>query len=217
MMNSHQISVLLADDHDVVRTGMRAFLEKQPDWHVCAEAADGKEAVRLAAELQPDVVILDLEMSGGVDGVTVTRLIKQNRPQTEVLIFTMHDNEYMLCEAIAAGARTFVLKSEGVRPLMKAVESALERRPFLSAKAAEILRKRMAPPECPNGHAVLTGREREIVRSVASGRSNKETAIELGISVKTVETHRATIMRKLGFTSTASLVRYALRERFIEA
>ncbi len=209
--------LLLADDHDVIRKGIRAIVETREDWHVCAEASNGNEAVRLAEELLPDVAVLDLEMDG-LDGLAATRQIKQHLPQIEVLILTMHDHEWLIREILSAGARAFVLKSEGVPALIKAIESVLEHKPFFAAKASEtLLNSLRSSGQKANESSPLTGREREIVRFLANGKSNKEVARTLGISVKTVETHRAAIMRKLGFSSLASLVRYAVRERFIKA
>jgi DNA-binding NarL/FixJ family response regulator len=216
-MGPHGIRVLLADDHDIVRTGVRAILEAHGGLDICAEATNGKEAVRLAAELRPDIVVLDLEL-GEMDGVAVTRQIKENWPRTEVLIFTMHDNEYLIREALSAGARAFVLKSEGSGRLVEAIERVSEHKPFFAAKASETLLHSLHKPRANvNERSSLTDREREIVQLLASGRSNKEAALSLGISVKTVETHRAAIMRKLGFSSIVKLVRYAVRERFIKA
>jgi DNA-binding NarL/FixJ family response regulator len=212
-----QVKLLLADDHDVVRAGLRAVLETRKGWQVCGEAANGNDAMKLVADLEPDVVILDLEMNDW-DGVSVTRRIKQDHPRTEVLIFTMYDNEWLIRELLSAGAIGFVLKSEGVSSLIKAIESALQHKPFLPPRASETLLKSL---RTSNGKrpiaSQLTPRERQIVRLLANGSSNKEVAHSLGISTKTVETHRAAIMRKLGLNSIVSLVRYAVRERFIKA
>jgi len=216
-MKNERVNVLLADDHDVVRTGVRTILKARENWHVCAEAANGIEAVRFAVTHRPDIIVLDLEM-GKLDGLDVTRQIKEDQPQTQVVIFTMHDNEQLIREVLSAGAMAFTLKSEGGRILIRAIECAIKRKLFLSPRAAEVLidsfRTSRASTEDPSP---LTDREKEIVRLLASGRSNKETAGALGISVKTVEKHRAKIMRKLGFKSIVNLVRYAVREHFIKA
>jgi DNA-binding NarL/FixJ family response regulator len=216
-MKGHRVRILLADDHDVVRTGVAAILKAREGWHVCGEAANGIEAVRLAAEMRPHIVVLDLQM-GELDGLTVMRRIKKRDPQIELVIFTMHDDESLIREVLSAGARAFVLKSEGVRALEKAIECAIEHEPFFSPRATETLLSsfHMSPTNA-NGPSPLTDRERQIVPLLASGKSNKEVAGVLGISVKTVETHRAAIMRKLGFTSITKLVRYAIRQRFIKA
>jgi DNA-binding NarL/FixJ family response regulator len=217
-MKRRHVRVLVADDHDVVRKGVCAILEAREGWHVCAEASNGIEAVSLAADRQPDVAIIDLEMRE-LDGLAVTRQIKKLNPHIEVVIFTMHDDDQLIRDVLSAGARTFVLKSEGVRMLVKAVEGAIEHKSFFPARASETLLNTVrsshgdpVPPPSP-----LTEREREIVQLLAEGKSNKETAQALGISVRTVETHRAAIMRKLGVTSIVKLVRYAVREGFIKA
>jgi DNA-binding NarL/FixJ family response regulator len=216
-MKKHPVSVLLADDHDVVRAGLRAILETYQNWRVCAEATNGNEAIKLTAELQPDIVVLDLEMKD-MDGLSVTRRIKEHDSDVEVLIFTMHDNEWLIREVLAAGAKAYVLKSEGVGPLIKAIECAVEHKTFLPPKASKTLLNRIRTSMSKSDESSpLTSRERAIVQLLASGRSNKEAAVALGISVKTIETHRAAIMRKLGFSSIVSLVRYAVREHFIKA
>jgi DNA-binding NarL/FixJ family response regulator len=216
-MKSRKVRILLADDHHVLRTGLRALLQARKGWQVCAEATNGIEAVRLAAEHKPDIIVLDLEM-GGLDGLTVVREIKKHHQQIEVVVFTMHDDEYLVSAVLAAGARAFVLKSEKERTLIDAIESAADHKVFVSGRGPRI--QRVAART--SGHAdsepsPLTRRETEVVRLLAIGRSNKEVAHTLGISVKTVETHRAAIMRKLGFRSIVSLVRYAVRERFVQA
>lgn len=216
-MKSRLTNFLLADDHDVVRAGLRAILENRENWHVCGEARNGTEAIKLAQETQPNIVVLDLEMKD-LDGLSVIRRIKEHDPNVEVLVFTMHDDEWLIKEVLSAGALAFVLKSEGVDPLLKAIECALEHKPFLPPKASEMILNSFKNSGAKAYEASpLTERERAIVQLIANGRSNKEAARVLGISVKTIETHRASIMRKLGFTSIVSLVRYAVRERFIKA
>jgi len=216
-MRARQINVLLVDDHDVVRAGVRALVEAQ-GWQVSAEANNGKDAVKLAGDVPIDVAVLDLQMGGELDGVTVMREIRRHQPRVEVVIFTMHDNEYFIREVLSAGARAFVLKSEGGRQLIQAIQSAAEHRPFFAARASETLLKNLMTSRNDDlAENVLTWREREIVQLIAGGSSNKEVAATLGISVKTVETHRAKIMRKLGISSIVELVRFAVRENFIKA
>jgi DNA-binding NarL/FixJ family response regulator len=210
------VRLLLADDHDVVRAGVRAILEAHEGWEVCAVAANGKEAARLADELVPDIVILDLEMEG-LDGVAVTRRIKKQQPQIEVIIFTMHDNDYLIGEVLSAGARAFILKSDSGRTLIEAIERAIEHKPFFPAKVSGTLLNSFVQSQDKADEPRLTDREIHIVQVLASGKSNKEVAHLLGISIKTVETHRAAVMRKLGFKSIVDLVRYAVREGLIEA
>ena len=210
------VRVLLADDHDVVRKGVRTMLEGREGWQVCGEASTGTEAVRLAAQLQPDIAVLDLEMAE-LDGLQATRLIKKDQPQIEVLIFTMHDTEYLIREVLSAGARAFVLKSEGGRKLIEAIESVSRHKPFFAARASEtLLNSFLKSTAHSNEPSPLTDREREVVQLLSAGQSNKQVAAALGISVKTVETHRAAVMRKLGFSSIVELVRYAVRERLIK-
>jgi DNA-binding NarL/FixJ family response regulator len=192
------------------------MLEARDGWQVCCEAGNGKEAVKLADEMKPDIAILDLEMAS-LDGVSATRQIKQRQPQIKILIFTMCDDEYRIREVLSAGASAFVLKSEGGRKLIQAVETVLEEKPFLTGRASETLLNRFLTSQTTIAdRSSLTGRQREIVRLLATGKSNKEVATTLGISSKTVETHRAAIMRKLGLRSIAALVRYAVREHVIK-
>jgi len=216
-MSTPVVRILLADDHDVVRKGLRTMLEARENWQVCGEAATGPEAVKMAASLHPDIAVLDLEMAD-LDGMEATRAIKKNDPSIEVLIFTMHDSEYLIREVLSAGARAFVLKSEGGRKLVEAIDAVLEHKPFFAARASETLLNSFLKSRASGSEtSALTDREREIVQLLATGKSNKETAVALGISVKTVETHRSAIMRKLEFNSIAELVRYAVRECLIKA
>ena len=209
-----KLKVLLADDHDVLRAGVRGMLEAG-GWKVCAEAANGLDAIRLVSELLPDVVVLDMEM-GGLDGLSVIRRIKQLQPSIEIVVFTVSDDEFLIRGVLSAGARAFVLKAEGGPTLMEAIQKASEHRPFLTTRAAEaVLRGFLTTPDEVT-ETNLTHRERAIVRLLAGGSSNKEIAHALGISVKTVETHRARIMRKLGLSSIVKLVRFAVRENFIK-
>jgi DNA-binding NarL/FixJ family response regulator len=210
------IRVLLADDHDIVRKGLRTMLEAREGWSVCAEAATGTEAVKLAAETHPDIAVLDLEMTE-LDGLEVTRQIKQRQPQIEVLIFTMHDAEHLIREVLSVGARAFVLKAEGAKTLIEAIETLSEHKPFFAAKASQtLLNSFLRAAGNPDNPSPLTTREIEIVQLLAEGKSNREVGATLGISAKTVETHRATIMHKLSLGSIVDLVRYAVREGIIE-
>jgi DNA-binding NarL/FixJ family response regulator len=210
------VRLLLADDHDVVRKGLRTMLEAREGWQVCGEASTGQEAVELASKLHPDITVLDLEMSD-LDGLEAMRRIKKHHPATEVLIFTIHDTDYLIREVLSAGARGFVLKSEGGRKLIEAIEAVLDHKPFFATRASETLLNTFLRSRTENDEtSPLTWRERDIVRMLAEGKSNKEVSSVLGISVKTVETHRAAIMRKLRFTSIVQLVRYAVREGLIK-
>jgi len=216
-MKSQTVRILLADTDDIVRAGLRTVFKARENWEVCSEARSGKEAVKLARKVRPDVVVLDLDL-GEMNGIAATRQIKRDRGETEVLIFTTNAEEPAIRDVLAAGAGAFLLKSEGSANLIKAVESVFERSPFFTSKAAETLLKNFLSSGGQETKASpLTTRQREIVRLLASGSSNKEVAAVLSISIKTVQTHRAAIMRKLGFRSIANLVRYAVRERVIKA
>jgi DNA-binding NarL/FixJ family response regulator len=213
------IRILLADDHDVVRRGLRELLEAEPGWQVCAEARTGREAVALAERLRPDVAILDLAMPE-MNGLEATRRIRRELPEIEVLVFTMHQSEQLMREALLAGARGFLLKSDAAERLVAGVAALVGHRPFFSAQVSEELLDAFVRGGAASGEAgsmeVLTAREREIVQLLAEGRGNKEVGEALSISVKTVETHRAAIMRKLAIGSLAELVRYAIRNHLIE-
>jgi DNA-binding NarL/FixJ family response regulator len=216
---------MLADDHEVVRKGLRVMLETREGWRVCGEASNGREAVRLAAELQPDIAVIDLSMPE-LDGLEATRQIKREAPGTEVLVFTMYDTPRMVREVLAAGARGYVLKSDAVRHLISAVEALSEHKPyFTSAVSESILEgylqfvsgddRRSAQAAAGGAPHPLTRREREIVQLLAESLTNKEIAARLSISVKTVETHRGAVMRKLGLNSIVELVYYALRNKIV--
>jgi DNA-binding NarL/FixJ family response regulator len=215
--------ILLADDHDVVRRGMQALLvEAHPEWQVCAEATNGREAVSLATRHKPDVVVLDLSMPG-LNGLEATRQIRRDLPGTEVLIFTLHDGEQIVRDVLSAGARGYVVKSEDTLCLISAIEALARHKPYLASSAAEkvlgLLFTTGGEPaaEARNSSAdVLSNREREVAQLLAEGKSNKQVADALFISVRTAETHRAAIMRKLGINSIVQLVHYALRNRLIE-
>ena len=210
--------ILVADDHEVVREGVRALLTAQPGWQICGEAVDGREAVAKAALLRPDVVVLDIGMPE-LNGLDAARQILQANSQVEVLILTMHDSEQTVREVVSTGARGYVLKSDAGRSLVAAVESLLQHRPFLTQRASEIVldgfRRGLGPrPASEAGR--LTPREREVLQLLAEGCSNKEVASRLGISGKTAEAHRANIMRKLGAHSVGELVRYAIRNNIVQ-
>ncbi|HEU4518525.1 MAG TPA: response regulator transcription factor [Microvirga sp.] len=208
--------ILIADDHEVVRRGVRAILEARPDWEVVAEAADGNQAVELAAATRPDVAVLDFSLPL-LNGLEVTRRIRQTLPKTQVLIFTMHDNEDLIRGALQAGARGYLLKSDADGQLVSAVEALTQQRPFFSWRVSEaLLESFLDRRPGAAGTSPLTPREREIVQLIAEGKSNKEVGKHLNVSIKTVETHRAAAMRKVGASSTADLVRYAVRNHLIE-
>jgi DNA-binding NarL/FixJ family response regulator len=207
--------ILIADDHEVVRAGLRRVLESQPKLEVVAEAADGKEAIAMALEVKPDISVLDYSLPM-VNGIDATRRIRAELPKTEVLIFTMHDSEMLIRDLLAAGARGYLLKSDAKRSLLAAIQSLALHKPFFTAKVSEaLLNSYLRKPE-HTPHSI-TARERGVVQLIAEGHSNKQIANVLNISLKTVETHRAAVMRKLNLTSSASLVRYAIRNKIVEA
>ncbi|HVL71735.1 MAG TPA: response regulator transcription factor [Beijerinckiaceae bacterium] len=213
------LRILLADDHEIVRRGLKELLEEQVGWTVCAEAANGREAVELAIRAKPQVAVLDLSMPE-LNGLEATRRIRQAAPQVEVLVFTMHESEDLIREVLAAGARGYLLKSDATRQLIPAVESLSRRKPYFSGRVSEVVLDGFLKtgPSAPPAIGVerLTSREREIVQLLAEGRSNKEIATRLDLSVKTVETHRASVMRKLDLNSLADIIRFAIRNRMIE-
>jgi DNA-binding NarL/FixJ family response regulator len=213
--------ILIADDHAIVREGLRKMLEEQPGWFVCGVASNGREAVEKARELKPDVLVLDFVMPE-LNGLEVTRQVRAVWPQTEVLILTMHESEQLIREVLDTGARGYVLKSDAGRDLVAAVEALRRHKPYFTTKVSEMvltgyLRGTPAREEFEDAPRLrLTGREREIVQLLAEGKSNKEVAQALNISVKTAETHRARIMAKLGLRSIGELVRYAVRNGMVE-
>ena len=206
--------ILIADDHEVVRSGLRKILEARPTWEIVAEATDGKEAIAKAIETAPDVAILDYSLPV-LNGVEVTRQIRKRLPRTEVLIFTIHDDETLVAELLRAGARGYLLKSDAAIHLTAAIDALASHRAFLTAKVSEALLRSFTAR--PGGEAsALTARERQVVQLIAEGHTNKTIARLLDLSLKTVETRRSTIMRKLNIASSAALVRYALRNKLVE-
>ena len=205
--------ILIADDHGVVREGLRKLLEAQPNWEVVAEAPDGKEAILKAIETKPDIAVLDYALPL-VNGIEVTRQIRARLPNTEILIFTMHDNETLVRELLDAGAHGYLLKTDAMSDLIAAIEALATHRPYFTSKVSEALLESFLTPNRPQ--SVLTNRERAVVQLIAEGHSNREIGELLNVSVKTVETHRGTIRRKLNISSSAGLVRYAIRNKLVE-
>ena len=204
--------ILIVDDHTVVRRGLRAILEAQPGWDVVGETSSGAEAVELAERLQPDVVIMEIALPV-TSGLDATRSIRAACPRTAVLVFTQVDSDELVRDVLSAGARGYLLKSDAERMIVAAVESLAAGRPFLNPVAAErVLEAYLRGPAAGVVHSEpLTPREREVTQAIAEGLTNKEIARRLGISVKTVETHRATLMRKIGARSAVDVARYAAR------
>ena len=215
------LRILVADDHEIVRHGVRAMLEAHADFEVCGESSNGRDAVADAARLKPHLVVMDITMPE-MNGLEATRQILKENPTTEVLILTMHESEELVRNVLAAGARGYVLKSDVTENLLSAVRALARHQVCISSKVTEVvLQGYLHGCAAPGGQAAgvpseISPREREIVQLVAEGKSNKDVAEVLHISVKTVETHRAHIMSKLDLHSVSDLVRYAIRNHIIE-
>ena len=214
------LRILLADDHKVVRQGTRALLSTVPEWEIVGEADNGRDAVSLTSELKPDIVILDIGMPE-LNGLDATRQIKKKLPETEVLIFTGQETEELVHDVFDSGARSYIMKTDAADHLIDALKALSEHKHFFTSRISEIVFARYIQGkktiEGAPEKSRITDREREIVQLLAEGKSSKEIATILGISVRTVETHRAAIMKKLGLKSFSELIRYAVRNRIIEA
>jgi len=219
-MNLKPLQILIADDHEIVRHGVRSLLQSHAGWEVCGEATDGRDAVEKAASLKPNVVVLDIGMPN-LNGLDAARDILRAEPQTAILILTIDESEQVMREVLNAGARGFVLKSDAARDLVAAVEALQQHRTFFTSKVAEMvldgyLKGGDTSPRTEVVQDRLTRREREVVQLLAEGKTTKEVATHLGMSVKTAETHRSNIMRKLDFHSVSQLVVYAVRNNIIQ-
>jgi DNA-binding NarL/FixJ family response regulator len=216
------LRVLVADDHEVVRKGLRSIVEEQPGWELAGEASDGREAVDKARALRPDVAVVDVSMPG-LNGLEATRQMLRHDAETKVLILTMHESDPLIREVLDAGARGYLLKSDASRDLVTAIEAIRRNKTYFTARVAQIVldgyldKKQRSTPATDSPASRLTPRQREIVQLLAEGKSSKEVAVALGLSVKTAETHRANIMRRLECHSVSELVRYAIRNNIIEA
>jgi DNA-binding NarL/FixJ family response regulator len=214
-MSSPIRRVMIVDDHDTVRRGIRHLVETKPYYHVVGEAADGRSAFELARETSPDITILDYSLPE-MNGLDLAHLLKQTFPRVEILLYTMHDREEIIMDVLRAGVRGFVLKSDAERHVLAALDALSIHRPYFSGAISEALLDKFLESK-PHPHASsITHREREVVQQIAEGRINKEIAEVLSISVKTVETHRASAMHKLNLRTTADLVRYAIRNNIIQ-
>jgi len=213
------LRILIVDDHAVVRRGVRSLLESQPGWEIAGEATTGREAVDMARHLRPDVVVMDLSLPE-LNGLDATRQILKDSPRSEILVLTMHHSEELARDVLQAGARGYVLKSDADENLIAAVESLHQHKPFLTSKVTEFVLddyiRRAETLADSVAHDTVTAREREIIQLLAEGKSNKEAASTLNISVKTIEAHRANIMRKLRLRSVSDLVRYAIRNKMVQ-
>ena len=214
------IRILLADDHDLMRRGIRDLLETDPELQVCGESSNGREATEMARRLKPDVAVLDLAMPE-LNGLEAIRQIRKELPKMELLVFSMHDSEELVREVFASGARGYVLKSDAALYLVEAVKSLARHKPFFTPRISEaILNSLVASAgggqRVPPTSDPLTLREREILQLLAENRSNKEIGSRLRISVRTVETHRRSIMQKVKANSIVELVHYAIRNGIVE-
>ena len=213
------LRILLADDHEIVRRGLVALFDTKAGWEVCGEASDGRQTVEKAQELRPDVVVLDIGMPS-LNGLETTRLLKKMLPQTKVLILTLHESEQLIREVLDAGAMGFLLKSDAARDLVTAVDSLRQNRAYFTTRVASMvlsgyLNKNGAHTSAAEPER-LTSRERQVVQLLAEGKSSKEVAVSLNLSVKTAETHRSNIMRKLGLHSVSEVVLYAVRNNIVQ-
>lgn len=216
-----KLRILLADDHEIVRRGLCALLQKHEGWEVCGEASDGRQAIEMAKQLKPDVVILDIGMPH-LNGLDVTRQLLHHDPHFKIIVLTITDADQVIREALDAGARGFVLKSDAARDLVSAVEALQSKRMFFTPRVNDLVLRgfldkgraisRDEPPNLP----ILTAREREVTQLLAEGKSSKEVASLLNLSTKTVETHRSNIMRKLSLHSIRDLVVYAIKNSIIQ-
>jgi DNA-binding NarL/FixJ family response regulator len=212
------LRIFVADDHEVVRRGLCSLLRTHPDWEVCGEAEDGREAVAKAAQLKPDVVTIDIGMPG-LNGLEATRQILTENPKTKVLILTLHDSDQVIRDVLDAGASGFLLKSDAAQDLVAAIEAIRRGKTYFTSRVAAMILegylKNQTAATASLSRNRLTPREREIVQLLAEGKTTKEVAVILGLSVKTAETHRSNIMRKLKIHSVSDLVLYAIRNNIV--
>jgi DNA-binding NarL/FixJ family response regulator len=213
------LRILVVDDHAVVRRGVRSLLESHEGWEVCGEATDGRDAVEQSRQLRPDVVVMDLSLPE-LNGLDATRQILKDGPAIEVLVLTMHHSEELARDALRAGARGYIMKSDADENLITAVDTLRQHKPFLTSIVTGFVLddfvRRSEGAQADFSPVAVTSREREVIQLVAEGRSNKEAASMLGISVKTIEAHRANIMRKLQLRTVSDLVRYAIRNKIVQ-
>lgn len=213
------IRVLLADDHAVMRRGIREIFDAESEIEVIGEAGDGREAIRLAEKLRPDVMVIDLGMPE-LNGLDTIRHIRREQPEVELLVFSMHDSEELIHEVFSAGARGYVLKSDAALYLTEAVKSLSRHKPFFTPRISEAILNSLVGGDGRSdhaGHGPLSAREREILQLLAENKTNKEIATRLSISVRTVETHRRSIMQKVNANSIVELVHYAIRNGIIQS
>jgi DNA-binding NarL/FixJ family response regulator len=210
------LQILIADDHEIVRRGVRGIIEAHPGWEVCCEAADGDSVLELVRRHRPNIAILDVSLPG-LNGIAVTRQLRQACPETEVLLFTMHDDNETVSGGLAAGARGYILKNDGDEQLVAAIAALANHRPFFSAVVSELLLDAAMNDRKKSRLESFTVRELEVAQLIAEGESNKRIARKLEISIKTVESHRAAAMRKAGVRTAAEFVRFAIKHNLIQA
>lgn len=212
------IRVLLADDHGIVRRGLHYMLERAPGMEVAGEAADGREAVKMAESLNPDIVVMDIAMPN-LNGIEATAQIVKKNPRIGVIILSMHSDETYIARALSSGAKGFLLKDSAEADLIRAVRAVSEGRPFFSPAITQTLledyMRRLQQQNLQDSYDLLTDREKEILQLLAEGKSNKEVAARLELSLYTVETHRSNLMQKLNLHNTAEIVLYAVRKKII--
>jgi two-component system response regulator NreC len=210
--------VLLADDHGIVRKGLRSTIESEPGYEVVAEASNGREAVRLSQQLKPDIAIMDIAMPQ-LNGIDAAEQIHKLSPNTRVIILSMHSDESYVIRVLAAQARGYILKDSAESDLLPALRSAMQGRPYFSPKVTQVLledyMRYLRQRGLQDTYDLLTAREKEVLQLLAEGNSNKEVAVLLNLGVSTVDTHRTNLMQKLNLHSTAELVLYAVRKRII--
>ncbi len=217
-MSPASIRILLADDHTIIRSGLRLLLEQQPGYKVVAEANDGREAVELVAKHHPQVAVLDIGMPQ-LNGIEATRQIVEREPHTQVVILSMHADEGYVLRALKAGARAYILKNSAETDLVRAVESVADGKSFFSPAISKLLLedyvRQIRDKQVEDSYDLLTPREREVLQLLAEGRSNKEVAAILDLSLYTVETHRGNILQKLNLHGVPELILYAVRKGII--
>jgi two-component system, NarL family, response regulator NreC len=212
------IRILLADDHNIMRDGLRLLLERQPDFEIVGEASDGRQALSLAQESRPDIAIIDIAMPG-LNGIEATRRITETCPQTGVIILSMHCDESYVIRSLKAGARGYLLKDSARADLISAIRAVMQAKTYFSPKISQILQEdymqELAQKDQDDSYDLLTDREREVLQLIAEGLANKEIANKLNLSVYTVDTHRSHILRKLNLHSVPEVILYAVRKNII--
>ena len=213
------VRVLLADDHTIMRSGLRAVIERQPGWTVVGEAADGRQAVRLVEENAADIIVMDIAMPA-LNGIDAAQQIVRSNPKTAVIILSMHSDESYVLRALRAGARAYLLKDSAEADLVRAIQAVISGKSFFSPKVSALLQQdhvaRLRDSGVTDSYDLLTTREREILTLIAEGKSNKEIAAALSLSLYTVETHRGNILEKLDLHGTADVILYAVRKGLVQ-